>query len=223
MKNIVFAFCLTLLSVTEVLTQPPPIKPQPPTNFTPCVIPEGGCSEPWGPLQSKQIEIDCGGTLCTLEVFFKTRIACAGTANFYDLSIGWAQAVGSSWICGFCLDGVLLQEQMAQKLMQIQPSLWGNTILPDQCVVTYRAQASSCWEDGVWPFMGEHVGWGDWWWVPCSWATCCVRPWQVCNRYGAYIATPLGPGVPTSPIPEYCSTYVFNPEVNGHSCYITCP
>lgn len=191
-----------------------------PTDFTPCAIPEGGCNEPWGPLEWKDVPVTCGTMQCTVRVYFKKRIACPGSQNFYDLSIGWIYGGPSGWQCGSCLSAMDILDQVTQALLNgANPTLWGEFIPPDVCIVNFRVSAASCWKQGIWPFKPVDIIPEQYWWVGCTTFSCCVRPWQVCNRFGALIAAPLGPSVANGPVE--CYTWTSERQQSGQ-CYGIC-
>jgi len=218
MRTLIIVLLLFCVGTAYTSAQARPPK-SPPTDFTPCAIPAGGCTEPWGALQSRTVILTCGGNTCPVTVWFKARIACVGGANFYDLSIGWVDAGATGWTCGGCMNATQVIQAVTQQLLQINPPLWGAGTgpNPDECRTTYRAQAGGCWVQGVYPFYdgASHIP-ESYWWVPCSGEVCCVRPWQVCNRFGAFIATPTGPGA-ASGTPECPAP----PQPNG-TCYSVC-
>lgn len=219
MKTTLAIFCSVIVLVSNLSSQVIPGPLLPPTDFDPCAIPEGGCTEPWGPLQTLPMTVTCGGFTCTVNVWFKTRTACLGSSIFYDLAIGWIETDITGFQCGTCLSAIDLTDMATRALLQkTNPTIWGNTILPDQCITTYRAQAAVCWKQAIWPFSGEFIP-EQYWWISCSDGFCCVRPWQVCNRFGAYIAMPMGPPVSSGQSPE-CATY--SSELPDGVCYSIC-
>ncbi len=218
--NVLMFLATFLIALAQLHAQYIPGPSDEPTDFNPCAIPEGGCNEPWGPLEWRDVPVTCGTTQCTVRVYFKVRIACPGTQNFYDLSIGWIEAGLQGWQCGSCLSAMNILEQVTQFLLSgTNPTLWGNNIAPDECVVTYRVSTASCWKQGIWPFKPVDIIPEQYWWVGCHTFTCCVRPWQVCNRFGMLLATPLGPSVANGPM--MCNEWSLILQTSGQ-CYSIC-
>ncbi|NQW29009.1 MAG: hypothetical protein HQ472_00665 [Ignavibacteria bacterium] len=208
-----------LVSSTAMNSQPSIGLPwEPPTDFEPCPIVQGGCPEAWSALKSKVISISCGGQTCSVTVYFKCRLACG---SFMDISIGWIDGYGA-FLCGPCMSSVNLIEIATAKLLQSGTSLGCPFVYPinnDECITTYRAQSGACFVQGPNPFSKpiEYIP-ENYWWLPCRGDVCCVRAWQVCKRFGALVATPIG--APSSNANPNCPAP--DPEHLENNCYRIC-
>lgn len=189
MRPLSFALaCLLFLgTVTTTVAQRKII---PPTDFNPCPIPEGGCSEPWSGLQVMSFPVTCGSTTCMITVYFKCRLACVGSAQpFRDLSIGWFESE-SGFLCGACMSAIDLMQIAVPLILKSNISCWP-PVIADNCVTTYRVQSASCFQQYNTSFVaGEQIP-EFYWWTPCSQAGCCISLWQVCNRFNVLIPTQL--------------------------------